>query len=123
MISFTTIATFCFIHWLFDFFLQTDEQAKGKSSSFYWLGQHVGVYMLGLFLMAFLTPALRPTGIFFGWIAFNTWAHFFTDYITSRASSLLWKEGKIHDFFVTVGIDQFIHYFTLFGSLAYVLSL
>lgn len=123
MISFTTIALFGFCHWLFDFFLQTDEQSKGKSHSFYFLGQHVGVYMLGLFVMASFTPAINSSPrIFFAWAVFNTMAHFFTDYITSRASSLLWKDGNVHDFFVTVGIDQYIHYFTLFGSLAYILN-
>jgi hypothetical protein len=124
MISFTTIAIFGFIHWLFDFFLQTDEQAKGKSHDNFFLGAHVVVYTAGLIIMALLTPILRSSPeIFFAWVGFNSVAHFFTDYVTSRASSLLWKDGAIHDFFVTVGIDQYIHYFTLFGSLAYVLSL
>lgn len=123
MISFTTVALFGFIHWLFDFFLQTDEQAKGKSHSYKMLSQHVGVYTLGLLVMATFTPALNASPhIFFGWVAFNGLAHFFTDYVTSRATSLLWKEGAVHDFFVTVGIDQYIHYFTLFGSLTYVLN-
>ena len=124
MISFTTIALFGFVHWVFDFCLQSDAQAKGKSHDNFMLSQHVFVYTLGLLLMAIFTPILHSTPeIFFGWIMFNSMAHFFTDYVTSRASSLLWKDGNVHDFFVTIGIDQYIHYFTLFGSLAYVLSL
>jgi len=56
----------------------------------------------------------------FCFVGLNFGLHFFTDYVTSRASSLLWKEGKVHDFFVTIGADQMIHYFTIFGTLIWI---
>jgi hypothetical protein len=125
MIPLYTIITFTFLHWVFDFFLQTDSMAKGKSHSFKHLADHVGMYSVGLIAMgvANLTCFHVNFALVFGWIIFNAFAHFFTDYVTSRASSLLWKEQNFHDFFVVVGIDQFIHYATLFASFYYISNL
>lgn len=117
MISFYTISTILVFHWVTDFFLQTDEQAKGKSSSNKWLGMHVGTYSLGVLFITMLNfnLFLSPIAALVFWLL-NVVAHFFTDYVTSRATSLLWKEGRTHDFFVTIGADQLIHYMTLFGT-------
>jgi hypothetical protein len=117
MISFYTITTVLFCHWLADFVFQTDEQAKGKSSSNYWLGQHVAVYSMGLFAMVLFNSSSFVTfGSGIAFVLVNAIAHFCTDYVTSRQSSRLWKEGKVHDFFVMIGADQMIHYSTLFGT-------
>jgi hypothetical protein len=124
MLSFYTIATVLIFHWVCDFFLQTDEQAKGKSTSNIWLSKHVATYSLGLLCITLLNSNLFTNpyvaSIFF---FVNVVAHFFTDYLTSRASSLLWKEGMIHDFFVMIGADQLIHYMTIFGTLIWLTSL
>jgi hypothetical protein len=123
MISFYTIATVLTFHWLCDFFLQTDEQAKGKSTSNVWLARHVGTYSLGLIWITMLNASYFPTALqALQFFALNTIAHFFTDYLTSRASSLLWKEGKIHDFFVMIGADQWVHYMTIFGTFVWLTS-
>jgi membrane-bound metal-dependent hydrolase YbcI (DUF457 family) len=105
-----------FFHWLFDFFLQTDDMAKNKSSSNLALGQHVSLYTVGLFFMSCLL--FSNTNFAYGliWVVVNGVLHFFTDYVTSRATSLLYKDEKYHDFFVTIGFDQMIHYVTLFGT-------
>lgn len=117
MISFYTLSTVLVCHWLADFFFQTDEQAKGKSHCNVWLFWHVATYTLGLFIMALLNWTLFPhAGMFVAFVLINAVAHFFTDYVTSRNSSLLWKDGKMHDFFVAVGADQMLHYFTIFGT-------
>lgn len=129
MLSYYTIATVLFCHWVFDFFLQTDEQAKGKSQENKWLLSHCKTYGLGLMLIAilnmdlFYSPELKglvTIAKMFCFVGLNFGLHFFTDYVTSRASSLLWKEGKVHDFFVTIGADQMIHYFTIFGTLLWI---
>ena len=129
MLSYYTIITVLFFHWVFDFFCQTDEQAQGKSKENKWLLSHVQTYSIGLILIAlfnmdlFVSPELRGIVTIFKMAAFvslNFGLHFFTDYVTSRASSLLWKEGKVHDFFVTIGADQMIHYITLFGTLFWI---
>jgi hypothetical protein len=129
MISLYTITTVLFFHWLFDFFYQTDEQAKGKSQDNKWLLSHVKTYSIGLIFIALMnfnlfasdeTQWFDTISKMLAFVSINFVLHFFTDYATSRANSLLWKEGKIHDFFVTVGADQLIHYFTLFGTLIWI---
>jgi len=42
--------------------------------------------------------------------------HFVVDYNTSRVTSRLWQEKRVHDFFVVVGFDQLLHSITLLGT-------
>lgn len=90
------------VHWFADFFLQTDQMAKGKSKSFKWLTIHVLVYSAPLLI--------------FGWkfAAINGLAHWCTDAVTSKMTSKLWAKGDVHNFFVVIGADQAIHMMTLF---------
>ena len=39
--------------------------------------------------------------------------HLATDYFTSRLNAVLWADGKVHDFFVSVGFDQWLHFVAL----------
>jgi hypothetical protein len=117
MISLYSISTILICHWLADFFFQTDEMAKGKSTDNLWLGAHVGVYSLGLLAVFFLNlDAWDYFGHAMAWILINIIAHFFTDWVTSRASSSMWKDSRIHDFFTIIGFDQTLHYLTLIGT-------
>ncbi len=86
------------VHWVADFVLQTDKMAKGKSSELKWLAYHVGVYSLALL-------------VFFGpmFAVINGALHLVTDAITSRITKRFWAEGRVHDFFVVVGLDQALH--------------
>lgn len=124
MISFYTLFTIFFFHWLFDFVLQTDRMAKGKSSCNFTLLEHVGTYTFGLLIIGmFNCMSFRDFYIGLAWALFNGVAHFITDWLTSRCSSALWKDEKVHDFFVTIGLDQKIHYLTLTGTFIYATSL
>tara|TARA_R110000868_G_scaffold1257_4_gene9857 strand:- start:2552 stop:2926 length:375 start_codon:yes stop_codon:yes gene_type:complete len=108
-----------FIHWVADFVLQTDKMAKGKSKNWYDLLSHTLTYStVWCFAVLFLwnqTHDLR-------WILVNTFsfatitfvAHTITDYFTSRLNSKLWAKGDVHNFFVSVGFDQVLHYGQLF---------
>ncbi len=95
-----------FIHWLADFVLQSDYVAKNKSKSILVLGEHCLIYGACLAV------------VFGNWqfAIFNTLLHYITDYFTSRLNSYLWAKGDVHNFFVSVGADQLVHYICLFGS-------
>jgi hypothetical protein len=123
------------IHFFADFIMQTDEMAKNKSESNYWLTRHVVIYtvtsacfyysliclclILSVFILdgeilatyqAFISNSLFNLLMF---ILINGVLHWVTDYFTSRASKHCYKQGKSHEFFIVVGLDQFIHHATL----------
>lgn len=94
-----------FMHTVCDFVLQTDRMAKGKSSSNYWLGLHIFTYTAPFLI--------------FGWkyAAVNGLSHFAIDWVSSRVSSRMWKAGRVHDFFVVIGFDQFLHLVILVATM------
>lgn len=85
------------VHWMADFIFQTDKMAKNKSTSMRWLVSHIGAYTL----------FLLPFGIQYA--AINGATHLVIDFFTSRLTSRLWKQQKVHDFFVVIGMDQALH--------------
>jgi hypothetical protein len=123
MFSLYTITTVMFCHWFFDFFLQTPEMANGKSKEHKPLLKHVEVYSLGLCAMGLLNVFMLKPFQFAVFVVVNTIAHYFTDFVTSRATSSLYKEERYSEFFSTIGLDQFIHYFTLFATLKWASNL
>lgn len=124
MITFYTIATFAFFHWLFDFFFQTEDMANYKSECNTALSAHVCVYLGGLLCMMLFNCLYFHNQIYgVAWVVINAVAHFFTDWITSRATSALYKEQRYRDFFNTIGIDQLIHHCTLFGTFVWLSNL
>lgn len=97
-----------FVHFVADFIAQSDAMARAKSKSWLALSRHIGAYGAVLFCgLYFCGPG--------AWLyaLANSVAHFFTDAVTSRASSRLWAAGRVHEFFVVIGADQFIHAATL----------
>jgi len=115
--TFQMIMSVIALHWVADFVLQSDWQAKNKSKNNLALLLHVTIYTvcLAVFGLLFFT---NDSWIVY-WILGNGAAHFVVDYITSRINTYLWNKGRVHDFFVMVGFDQLIHYTCLFGSLFY----
>lgn len=112
------------VHWVGDFFLQSHWMSIHKSKRVDALLMHVGIYSAVLLvgtiaifgttsesLMITVTPAML---IF---VALNGALHLGTDFVTSRITSALWKQERIHDFFVMIGVDQFIHQFTLAATM------
>lgn len=98
------------IHWFADFVCQTDEQAKGKSKNWNDLLNHTMTYS-GIWIV--LYPFME-TGMTTCFIIITFICHTITDYFTSRINSKLWKDGKTHLFFVSIGFDQILHYIQLF---------
>lgn len=122
------------IHWLADFVLQTDKQAKGKSKNWSDLLSHTFTYsfvwlLIGgcIYLQQFKpynplhNDSMKiywqywiPRGLLFVLITFLI--HTITDYFTSRLNSKLWSKGEVHSFFISVGFDQVLHYVQLFTT-------
>lgn len=114
----TIIFAILIIHWIADFILQTDSQAKGKSKKWKPLLTHTFNYSGVWFIVGLLYIIPTPSVILF-WKVFTFFiitfvAHTITDYFTSRLNSRLWAQGRTHDFFVAVGFDQILHYVQLF---------
>lgn len=101
-----------FIHWIADFVFQTDKMAKGKSKNWSDLLAHTITYSACWIPFAFFRFGYSSSGfIMFPLITFI--AHTITDYITSRVNSRLLAKGDTHNFFVSVGFDQILHYVQL----------
>jgi len=102
VINIGVILAIVWMHFIADFILQSDYVAKNKSKSNLVLLQHVLIYGILFY--------------FFGavYALINTILHFITDWFSSRATSKLWAEGKVHWFFVVIGLDQAIHLTCLF---------
>ena len=132
MLSYILILQILFAHWISDFVLQSGWMATNKSKNWLALSSHVLVYTVSMgFLMlicgvivaaAFSTTIssaimiITPL-VFVKWIALNGVLHFITDAVTSRITAKLWKQNDMHNFFVVVGLDQFIHYSCLIITL------
>lgn len=94
-------------HWLGDFVCQSHYMATNKSKQNDVLALHVAAYSTVVLFGAFCM--FLPTDGLILWFLLNAVLHFATDYGTSRWTSYLWSEKKVHDFFVVVGLDQLIH--------------
>lgn len=114
MISLKVVLVILFIHWFADFVIQTDKQAKGKSKNWHDLLEHTLSYSTVWLIIGSLLSVGTPniwTGCWFALITFI--CHTITDYFTSRLNSKLWAKGDVHNFFVSIGFDQFLHYIQL----------
>ena len=105
------LAALLLAHFIGDFVFQSRWMADNKADlSTGALPAHVFVYTLCIGLVAFTAGASA------GWLLTNSIAHFVTDAATSRMTKALWRDGRMHLFFVVIGGDQTIHYLTLFGT-------
>lgn len=103
-------------HFVADFIMQTNEMAKGKSTSIKWLTIHIISYLKGFILSALIfylfiglfgytiSPWFLITYCFS-----NAVLHWVTDYFTSKQTKKLWEQERVHDFFIMIGLDQLIH--------------
>ena len=122
---FVDIIQLLIAHWFADFFMQTDEDAKNKSTSIKHLFSHCFDYFLYFTIASFIVlSSTFHSGwlvVLFGFIQGTT--HFGIDYVTSKINSRLWKEGRTHDFFVSIGFDQLLHYIIMIITYALFLKI
>ena len=104
---------FLISHWLADFIMQTDYEATNKSFDDSMLLKHTIKYSLVMsIIIGIFTLMTLPKILLFLIITFL--CHTVQDYYTSRLNARLWQENRRHDFFVSVGFDQVLHYLQLF---------
>lgn len=120
---FTYILIVVFLsHFVGDFVLQSDKMSKEKSKSLKVLNLHCLILtnsiLIGLLVFVFAPMVLfgypNKLNLFLVILAYsivNGGLHFLVDYFTSKKTAKLWAEGRVHDFFVVIGLDQFIHIF------------
>jgi len=113
--SLMVIFSIIFIHWVADFVLQTHWQATNKSKDNKALTMHVLSYSTVWFLTANVYSIITGNYLVLALFApIKFVSHWITDYFTSRLNSRLWAKGDVHNFFVSVGFDQVLHYLQLF---------
>lgn len=112
------------IHWVADFILQSDANAKGKSSSWIHLLSHTFIYSLVwipcVLVYLHYTSEISPLLRIFETLAFvviTFISHTITDYITSREVKKLFAKNDHHNGFILIGFDQMLHYVQLFLTL------
>jgi len=111
MINIYVVLGILFFHWVFDFVFQTHKQSINKSTSFSYLLEHTFTYSICWLPLSFIFGVSTDASamlLLFAPITFV--AHTATDYYTSKVNSQLWKEGDVHNFFVSIGFDQFLHF-------------
>ena len=115
------------IHFIADFVLQTDEQAKTKSSDNYSLLLHTisysGFWLFIGFIIAMTTDIELVQTKTFVFVLITFICHTITDYFTSRLNKKLWESNQVHNFFVGIGFDQVLHYIQLFLTYYYITKL
>jgi hypothetical protein len=121
-LSLYEIFSIIFIHWIADFIFQTHWQATNKSKDDLALLSHTSTYSLCWVIPIFILftkfghngDVYYRFNISFFFCVITLVLHTITDYFTSRLNSKLWAKGDVHNFFVSVGFDQCLHYVQLF---------
>lgn len=96
-----------FMHWVADFCFQSNWMAQNKSSKLDALSCHVLIY--SLILSIAIVPIVSDINLVFYFFFYMVGTHFLIDYVTSRITKVLWEKRSVHNFFVVIGFDQFLH--------------
>lgn len=111
MISVWAVVILLFGHWIADFVWQPHWMGMCKSKEWWVLTQHsmritAGGLLVSLALLPFFPVSLAGGVV---WAALNGIAHFGIDAVTSRITGKLYTKQDMHNFFVVIGFDQFLH--------------
>lgn len=108
------------VHFISDFIVQTDWQAKNKSSNWSALGYHVLTYSLTVSVLSI--PVLTEVWQFFALYTITGVCHFITDAITSRVVKKYFEAGNTRNGFIVIGLDQMFHYIQLILTFNFILQ-
>jgi membrane-bound metal-dependent hydrolase YbcI (DUF457 family) len=118
MIPIEAIIWILFSHLVGDFILQSDNIAQKKSNDSAILMLHCFIYILCFFPFCVIYIPKPNDVVLFSMITLVS--HFITDFTTSRMCKYFYKNEDRHNFFVTIGFDQFLHYMQLFLTFLYI---
>lgn len=112
MINIYIVLGILFFHWIFDFVFQTEKEACNKSTSWEYLLDHTITYSLcwGLPILIYIAASHKYSPLVLLLIPITFLLHTATDYYTSRVNKILWDNKETHNFFVSIGFDQFLHF-------------
>src|SRR4051812_18106703 len=100
-------------HWLADFVAQPHWMSLRKWKVWAVLLRHACVITLGGVMVGLVGARfghhIQPPIWWLAWAVVNGAAHFAIDAVTSRITSKLWGRNEVHNFFVVIGFDQFLH--------------
>lgn len=118
------VLTLLVSHWIGDFLLQNNWMAMNKSKMFKPLVVHTIVYSLFMMLSLYVICNVffninNIDDIFlFGVSMFIT--HTLIDFVTSKITTYFYNKKQYRMFFDTIGLDQLLHYFTIFLTFKYI---
>lgn len=104
-------------HYIGDAILQRAYLRRTKSTSNLSLSEHVMIYgnCLIVFIMFLLLvdPTVQGINLVI-WVVLNAMVHWIVDYISSRTTSILYRNNNIWWMMNVIVLDQLIHIATLF---------
>ena len=123
----TFVIFILFTHYIGDYIVQTRKQANNKHKDLLQLTYHVGTYTLVLIGMLLIGNFTNFAGQFeftniLAYAGMNFGMHFVTDFFTSKQVKRLWSDGQEHATFAVMGLDQFIHFFSLLATTSLLFS-
>lgn len=114
-----------FGHWISDFVLQKNKKKnrkKIKNKNVKHILPHTLLYSLILTFLILISQLSNIIDcrydfslLYFFMTTYIT--HFLTDYFITKRNEKHLKNNNRHYYFVTIGLDQFLHYSMLFGTL------
>lgn len=121
--SLVEIFSIILIHFIADFWLQTEQQGLNKSKNISYLVNHTYIYSLCWFIVGAIY-AMINSETYIEWtvtlFVLTTFiCHTATDYITSRITAKRYKSNHfygINGFWFWISVDQFLHFLQLFST-------
>lgn len=110
-----------FLHWIGDFLLQNQWIANNKSSHWEALSLHVFLYSAVLWFGLIILNQFLVVDIS-RFVVINFIIHFCIDRVTSKINKHFLEAKEIHNYFASIGFDQYLHSATLLITSHFILG-